>query len=294
VIEIPFGQRQKSMMAKPQNTFKGLHGIRDMALLLGIANVYLCEEEFLQEAGVTIGNHLDELRVDISSLKEKFPGQFVKEADTDQLIDNIQQIVQRLKEPDKDIQKKCRIGALGLELENGINVIGHTIDTIRSQVEGELGIYSKTESVLASVGWIKSLGRKIIGLSALTVKLAGVVVLILAVVFTSLFLSMDSQEDLLKEVHQCRDHVGEHLKILSNADAEKERINKELDIMNENELTRADKTRMIELNLEIHKINERVYAAQAEIDAYQKRIDEMEKRIEELNQKSFLKRLFRL
>jgi hypothetical protein len=294
VIEIPFGQRQKSMMAKPQNTFKGLHGIRDMALLLGIANVYLCEEEFLQEAGVTIGNHLDELRVDISSLKEKFPGQFVKEADTDQLIDNIQQIVQRLKEPDKDIQKKCRIGALGLELENGINVIGHTIDTIRSQVEGELGIYSKTESVLASVGWIKSLGRKIIGLSALTVKLAGVVVLILAVVFTSLFLSMDSQEDLLKEVHQCRDHVAEHLKILSNADAEKERINKELDIMNENELTRADKTRMIELNLEIHKINERVYAAQAEIDAYQKRIDEMEKRIEELNQKSFLKRLFRL
>jgi hypothetical protein len=287
-------QRQKSMMAKPQNTFKGLHGIRDMALLLGIANVYLCEEEFLQKAGVTIGNHLEELRVDISSLKEKFPGQFVKEADTDQLIDNIQQIVQRLKEPDKDIQKKCKIGALGLELENGINVIGHTIDTIRSQVEGELGTYSKTESVLASVGWIKSLGRKIIGLSALTVKLAGVVVLILAVVFTSLFLSMDSQEGLLKEVHQCRDHVAEHLKILSNADAEKERINKKLDIMNENELTRADRTRMIELNLEIHKINERVYAAQAEIDAYQKRIDEMEKRIEELNQKSFLKRLFRL
>ena len=293
-MEMLFEQRQKSMDANPQNTFKSLHGIRDMALLLGMANTYLCEEEFLQKAGVTIDSHLEELRVDISSLKKKFPGKFVKEADTDQLIDNIQQIVRRLKEPDKEIKKKCRIGALGLELENGVNVIGHTIDTIRSQVEGELGTYSRTESVLASVGWIKSIGRKIIALSALTAKLACVVALILAVVFASLFLSMDSQADLLKEVNQCRNHVEKHLGILSNADAEKERINKELGTINENELTRADRTKIIELNLEIHKINERVYAAQAEIDAYQKRIDEMEKRIEELNQKPFLKRLFRL
>ena len=282
------------MVANPQTTFKGLHGIRDMALLLGMANPYLCEEEFLQKAGATIDNHLEELRLDIASLKKKFPGKFVKEADTDQLIDNIQQIVRRIKEPDKEIKRKCRIGALGLELENGVNVIGYTIDTIRSQVEGELGTYSKTESVLVKVGWIKSIGRRIIALSALTAKLAGVVVLILAVVFASLFLSMDSQEDLLKEVNQCRDHAAKHQTILSNADAEKERINKELDIMSENELTRADRTKMIELNLEIHKINERVYAAQAEIDAYQDRIDEMEKRIEELNQKPFLKRLFRL
>ncbi len=293
-MEMPFGKRQESMTANPQNTFKGLHGIRDMALLLGIANAHLCEDEFLQKAGVTIEDHLEELRVDISSLKKKFPGKFVNEADTDQLIDNIKQIVRRLKGPDKEIKKKCRIGALGLELENGVNVIGHTIDTIRSRVEGELGTYSKTESVLASVGWIKSIGRKIFAVSALTAKLACVVVLILAVVFASLFLSMDSQADLLKEVIQCRDHVAEHLKILSNADAEKERINKELDRMNENELTRADRTRMIELNLEIHKINEQVFAVQAEIDDYQKRIDEMEKRIEELNQKPFLRRLFRL
>jgi molecular chaperone GrpE (heat shock protein) len=282
------------MAAKPPSTSKGLHGIRDMAILLNMANIHLCEEVYLKKVGLSIDNHLKELRSDISSLKKKFPGKFVKEVDTDQVIENFQGIVQRLQEPDKEILKKCTTGALGLELENVVNIMGHAIDAIKSQVEGDPGTYSKAESVLALKGWIKPIWHRLFALFSLTVKVTGAAVSILLVVFISLFLSMDSEQDLLNRVSQYRTHIQGQQEILSSADAEKEKVNKELDMIREGELSRQERARVLNLTLEIHEINEQALSAQAEIDAYQRRIDELEEKIDEMNKKHFLERLFRL
>jgi molecular chaperone GrpE (heat shock protein) len=282
------------MAARPHKTPKGLHGIRDMALLLSMANTHLCEEVHLQRVGVVIGNHLEELESDISSLKKKFPGRFIKEVDTDQLIENFQGIVRRLQEPDKETLKTCTTGALGLELENVVNVMEHALDAIKSKVEGEPGTYSKAESVLALTGWIKSIGHQLLALSTLTAKVTGVAVSILLVVFASLFLSMDSQKDLLDKISQYRTRIQGQLAILSSADAEKERINKELEMIEEDESSRQGKARVLDLTLEIHEINEQALSARAEIDAYQRKIAEMENKIDEMNKKSFIARLLRL
>ena len=282
------------MAPKSNKTPRGLHGIRDMALLLNMANSHLCEEVYLQKVGLTVNNHLEELKTDISDLKKKFPGQFVREVDTDQVIENFQGIVRQLQEPDKETLKKCQTGALGLDLENVVNVMEHTLETIKGQVEGELGSYSKIESVLVLTKWIKSIGHQLFALSTLTVRVAAVAIGILLVVFASLFLSMDSQKDLLDKISQYRSHIQGQLAILSNADDEIERINKELDMIGEGESSRQEKARVLDLTLEIHEINEQALAAQAEIDAFQRRIDEMEKKINEMNKKSLIARLLRL
>jgi molecular chaperone GrpE (heat shock protein) len=282
------------MAGKTPNPPKGLHGIRDMALLLNMANTHLCEEVYLRKVGLAVDNHLEELRSDISSLKKKFPGRFVKEVDTDQVFENFQGIVRQLQEPEKEILKKCATGALGLELENVVNVMGHAMDAIKSQVEGEVGSYSKAESVLALKGWIKPMAHRLFTLSTLTLKITGTGVLILLVLFTSLFLTMDSPQDLLDKINQYRNHIQGQTEILSSADAEKERINNELDKMGEGELTRQERARVLDLTLEIHEINEQALAAQAEIEAYQRRIDEMEEEIDEMNKKHLIRRLFRL
>ncbi len=283
------------MAAKPHKTPRGLHGIRDMALLLNMANTHLCEEVYLQKVGLAIGNHLEELKTDISYLKQKFPGQFIKEVDTDQVIANFQGVVRQLQEPDKETLKKCRTGALGLDLENVVNVMEHALDEIKTQVEGDVGTYSKAdESVLTLTRWIKSIGHQLFTLSTLTVRVVAVAVSILLVVFASLFLSMDSQKDLLNKISQYRSHIQGQLAILSNADAEIERINKELDMIGEGDSSRQEKARVLDLTLEIHETNEQALSAQAEIDAYQRRIDEMEKKIEEMNKKPFIARLLRL
>jgi molecular chaperone GrpE (heat shock protein) len=282
------------MAPKSNKTPRGLHGIRDMALLLNMANSHLCEEVYLQKVGLTVNNHLEELKTDISDLKKKFPGQFVKEVDTDQVIENFQGIVRQLQEPDKETLKKCQTGALGLDLGNVVNVMEHTLEAIKGQVEGELGSYSKIESVLALTRWIKSIGYQLLALSTLTFRIVAVAIGILLVVFASLFLSMDSQKDLLDKISQYRSHIQGQLAILSNADDEIERINKELDMIGEGGSSRQEKTRVLDLTLEIHEINEQALSAQAEIDVYQRRIDEMEKKINEMNKKPFIARLLRL
>jgi len=282
------------MAARPNKTTKGLDGIRDMALLLNLANTHLCEEVYLKKVGLAIDNHLEELGGDISSLKKEFPGKFIKEVDTDQVIENFQGIARRLQEPDKETLKKCSTGALGLELENVVNVMGQTLDTIKSKVVGELGTFSKAEgSVLTLAGWIKFIGRQIFTLSSFTFRITSAAFSILLVVFISLFLTMDSQQDLLDKVSQYESHIQGQLAILSRTNAEKVRINKELDMIGEGELSRQERTRALDLTLEIHEFNEEALAAQAEIDAYQRRIDEMEEKIDKMNKKPFIRRLFR-
>ena len=283
------------MAARSNKSPKGLHGIRDMALLLNMANTHLCEEAYLKKIGLVIDNHLEELGGDISSLKKKFPGQFVKEVDTDQVIENFQGFVRQLLEPDKETLKKCSTGALGLELENVVNVMGHALDAIESKVAGELGTFSKAdESVLTLTGWIKSIGRKIFALSSFTIKVISAAVSILLVVFISLFLSMDSQQDLLDKIKQYQSQIQAQLAIVSSTEAQKERINKELNMLGEDDLNRQEKTRVLDLTLEIHEINERALSAHAEIEVYQRRIEEIEEKIDEMNKKPLIWRLLRL
>ena len=64
-------------------------------------------------------------------------------------------------------------------------------------------------------------------------------------------------------------------------------------MIGEGESSRQEKTRLLDLTLEIHEINEQALSAQAEIDAYERRIEEIEKKIDEMNRKPFIRRLFR-
>ena len=283
------------MASKPLKTARGLRGIRNMALLLNMANMHLCEEVYLKKASLAIDNHLNELIDDISSLKKKFPGKFIKEVETDQVIENFQGIIRRLQEPDNETLKLCSTGALGLELENVVNVMADGMDAIESQVEGELATYTKADkSVMTLTRWIKSIGRQFFALSTLTIRITCAAISILLVGFISLFLSMDSQQDLLDKISQYETHIQGQMAILSTTDAEKARVNKELDLIREGENSRQEMAMVLDLTLEIHEINEKAFSAQAEIDAYKKRIDEMEKKIEEMNKKPFIARLLRL
>lgn len=281
------------MFSDPRESFKGIHGIRDMALMLSLANAYLCEGVFLKKIGLIIDNHLKEIKNDISSLKKQFPGKFVKEVDTDEVLEEIHVTAHRLQEPDKEIAKKCSVGELGLELEASLDALLDTVDAIRMQVEGEVEGYTKAESILRHLVWIKSVGHKIVALSTLIFKLFGLVLLAAAMLSTYLFVTMESEEDLLKRVEQSRSYIQEQMEVLSRSKVEKEQISKEVDAMSEGELSRQDKVKRMDLNVKIHKLDEKATAAEVAIDMHERKIKEMEKKIAELREKSFLQRFLR-
>jgi ABC-type iron transport system FetAB ATPase subunit len=104
---------------------------------------------------------------------------------------------------------------------------------------------------------------------------------------------MESEKDLLKGVEQSRSYIQEQMEVLSRSKVEKEQISKEVDAMSEGELSRQDKVKRMDLNVKIHKLDEKAHAAEVGIDMRQRKIKEMEKKIAELRKKSFLQRFLR-
>lgn len=281
------------MASNPQQSFRSIHGIRDMALMLSIGNAYLCDTVFLKKIGLTIDTHLNELKSDISSLKKQYPGKFVKEVEADQVLEDIQSTARRLQEPDEDLTKKCGAGELGIELEANVDALIDTVDALRMQVEGELEGYSKKEAILTQVGRVKSLGHLIAVLITLAFKVVGVLILAGAMVFSYLYFTMESEEGLHKELDRSESHVEEQIKLIARLKAERTQISGKLDSIPGGELNREEKVEVISLNVQVHSLDERVHSAEVQIDVHKRKIKDMEKRLAEMREKSFLQRLLR-
>ncbi len=281
------------MASDPQESFRSIHGIRDMALMLSLGNAYLCDAVFLKKIGLTIDTHLKELKSDISSLKKQYPGKLVKEVEADQVLEGIQITAQRLQEPDTHITKKCGAGELGIELEASVDALVDTVDALRMQVEGELEGYSKKEAILAQLGRVKSLGRLIVVLFTLAFKVIGVLVLVGAMVFSYLYFTMESEEALLKELDQSKSHVEAQIKLIARLEAERTQVSEKLDSIPEGELSREQKVEVISLNMQVHKLVERVHSAEVQIDVHKRKIKEREKSVAEIRNKTFVQRLLR-
>jgi hypothetical protein len=281
------------MASDRQESLRSIHGIRDMALMLSIGNAYLCDAVFLKKIGLTIDTHLKELKSDISSLKKQYPGKFEKEVEADQVLEGIQMTAQHLQEPDKDITKKCSAGELGRELEASVDVLVETVNAIRIQVEGELEGYTKKEAILAQVVRVKSVGHLIAVLVTLAFKVIGVLVLVGAMVFSYLYFTMESEEALLKELDQSKSQVESQMKLIARLEGERTEVAGKLDSIPGGELDREGKVEVINLTMQVHKLDERVHSAEVQIDLHKRKIKDMEKRIAELKDKTFLQRLLR-
>lgn len=281
------------MDSNRQGSLRSIHGIRDMALMLSIGNAYLCDAVFLKKIGLTIDTHLKELKSDISSLKKQYPGKFEKEVEADQVLEGIQMTAQHLQEPDKNITKKCSAGELGRELEASVDVLVETVNAIRIQVEGELEGYTKKEAILAQVVRVKSVGHLIAVLVTLAFKVIGVLVLVGAMVFSYLYFTMESDEALLRELDQNKSQVESQMKLIARLEGERTEVAGKLDSIPGGELDREGKVEVINLTMQVHKLDERVHSAEVQIDLHKRKIKDMEKRIAELKDKTFLQRLLR-
>jgi hypothetical protein len=276
-----------------QESFRSIHGIRDMALMLSIGNAYLCDAVFLKKIGLTIDTHLKELKSDISSLKKQYPGKFLREVETDQVLEGIQMTAQHLQEPDKDMTKKCSAGELGRELEASLDALVETVEAVRTQVEGELEGYTKKEAILTQVGRVKSIGHLIAVSFNLAFKVMGVLVLVGAMVSSYLYFTMESEEALLRELNQSKGHVEEQMKLIARLKGERSEVAGKLDSIPGGELNREGKVEVIDLSMQVHKLDERVHSAEVQIDLHQRKIKDVEKRLAEIKEKTLLQRLLR-
>ncbi len=111
--------------------------LRQGALMLSLANQYLCEPPFLMRISRQMERALQELPAQVKSLKSRFPGKFLKEVHTGPLVEDLHRKVVMLRNGEAETKTRCSQGELGRELELGIEKLSAAVNTIAAQVEGE-------------------------------------------------------------------------------------------------------------------------------------------------------------
>ena len=282
-----------------KSTFNSLHGIRDNALLLSLGRKYLCKEPFLKKIGHSVDFQLKQLQEDIVTLKRKFPGKFLQgqEVDTDGIVTELSRIAERLRDPDKKVQKKCTIGELGRELEEGVDTMALAIDEIWDQVEGRGATYSAKESAADFFGGIKnaigSLVRSVVKTVVLFFKILFLVTSVLALIFLALYMTMETEEKYLKHIEKIDAMIMPQKQLIAECDQEIAEISRQVNRLREGKETRQALMNVMELNVKIHTLREKRQEAEVKINLYENDRIENEEKIELVRNKTFLERLLR-
>jgi hypothetical protein len=137
-------------------------------------------------------------------------------------------------------------------------------------------------------------GSLIKGLSTLIIKSLILLILLAVLPFSYLFLTMESEKELLKGIEESEAFIQSQQRILSKVDYEKEQLSQKIAAMTQRELTRREKIEIMDLNLKIHQLSEQSYKVELEINIHEKKSENMQKRLMEVEKKSFLQRLLRM
>lgn len=273
-------------------TVDSLGRIRDNALLLSLASAYLCEEPFLIKIGHSLNVHLERLKEDIFSLKSKFPGKFTNEVDTDELIEEIHSTAQNLIEPDDELNERCTVGELGRDLETSITNLSEAINIIRGQVDGSGAVYSKAESFLKLPGWLQPLWNSTRNATILILKILIGLILIAVLPCAYLVLTMETEGSYVKEIAVSQTHIQAQEDIVSQLNQKKEELSLKISTLEKGTPSRKDKVEIMDLELEIHKIDDGLQQAEQEIDVHAEKVMAYQRRVKELKATPFHQRFY--
>ena len=274
----------------PLPTFAALHEIRDKAILLSLGKAFLCEEVFLVKIGHAIDESLEHLREDILSLKMRFVGKFVEDVDTDSILDDLHSQAGFLQAPDRRVTDKCTVGTLGAELEETVGVLTQAIRTIKGKVEGEVEEYTKKEAVVKGAKTAGSLASSVV---SLVIKL--VVLLFLLALGPAIYLgvTMDREGSLQNQIAESKATIQSQRAQIESLRKERDELSGRIESSQGDNLSRQQKLEIMDLNVKVHALDQRVHKAEAEITEHERLVKLSQQKIEEMKAKPFLQRFLR-
>jgi hypothetical protein len=280
-------------MKENQYTIEPLLGIRKNSLLLLMAYEYLCEDTFLLKIGKDIENNLQTLKEDISSLKKQFPGKLTTEIDPGDILENIGATAQALIKSGEEVQDRCMSGELGRALESDVKTITSALNQIRIQVLGKDLSYTRKDSVFNLFSRLQDMANSLGSKMILAAKILLCMVILLIAAFLYLLFTMEKQGPLMEEVEASRAFISSNEKSLSQLEVKREEISKEIKALEKKDMNRGEKIALLDLEMEIRKMNQDHDTMEAEIATHEKKIAENLKRAENIKETSFLNRLLR-
>jgi hypothetical protein len=278
------------MNAEENRTTSALEKIRESALLLSLATMYLCEAPFLKRFGREISLNLERLSGEIELLRKQFPGRFVKEVDTDDLLTRLHRHAERMQNPDQGTMNACGQGELGRALESDIDALSAAVHAVRSQVEGVPVPFGKKGAISAA---LESGAPVLSGIARRILKGLLLIILIAALAFAYLFFTMQKEGPMVEEMKAMESQLQAQEKVLAALDRDKAHLSEKTVALESKLLSGGEKIQLLELGVQIRSIDEKRRDIETDIATREEKLRSQQERIEKIQSKSFLKRLLR-
>jgi hypothetical protein len=271
-----------------------LSELKDWIILLDMAGEYLCDGPIFQKMAVALQKCLEVLKKRSEELKQQFVGRPLHDIDIDEPLNDLSALSKRLSEADDRMSSRCREGKIAREFEDRLDFLKQRLNALKDRVNGQVAPYSTGDSLVKVLSRLKNLFHVLVSTYKKATRIFLAVLLIGLVVFVSLFVTMDSERAVLKEIQSGQALIRSTEARLASIQEALDKLQSKTTRMELYVLTREDKISILELDLRSHKLNDQEEKTQAELDLQEKTLQRNMKRLEAMRRKSFLSRLFRM
>lgn len=280
-------------MADSQTYLQSLGELRNDALLLVVANAHICEDHFIVKIGKSMYKNAQILKDDISRLRKDYPGKLSREIETDSIINKINETAQSMLQPSEDLIQQCASGQLGHQIETEVKSIAGAVKEIRDQIEGKGLTHDKKTSGPVLSNHLENVWDSLENKVMAGLKVLLGVLVIAALAFGYLFLTMERGSKIQKNLDVSEAHISGQRRIISELESEKEKLMARIEGIEKKDLIREEKIEILDLKVDLHGIDEKIHSANMEIEQYNEKISKDRTRLDEIKRKSFMERLLR-
>ncbi|MBW2094662.1 MAG: hypothetical protein JRI80_07220 [Deltaproteobacteria bacterium] len=273
---------------------EALSELKDWIILLDMAGEYLCAKTFLQKMASGIEGTCDVLKNWSQELKERFVGKPMHEIDVAEPFQELELFSHSLMEAEGKLEGHCRQGKVARQLEEKVQFVKERLGSLKDRVEGEAVPYTARDSLTRVFEKLKIVVHGFVTTYKVATRVIFILLLVCVISFFTLFVTMEKEGDVLKEIHQIQNIIQSKEGKLAGIKSRIEEIRSKTLEMESHFVTREDKISILELNLRSHKLADLKEKLQAEVDLQKKILGENEQKLERMKQKSFLARLLRM
>ncbi len=273
---------------------EALSELKDWIILLDMAGEYLCAKTFLQKMASGIEGTCDVLKNWSQELKERFVGKPMHEIDVAEPFQELELFSHSLMEAEGKLEGHCRQGKVARQLEEKVQFVKERLGSLKDRVEGEAAPYTARDSLTRVFEKLKIVVHGFVTTYKVATRVIFILLLVCVISFFTLFITMEKEGDVLKEIHQIQNIIQSKEGKLAGIKSRIEEIRSKTLEMESHFVTREDKISILELNLRSHKLADLKEKLQAEVDLQKKILGENEQKLERMKQKSFLARLLRM
>ncbi|NVM26023.1 MAG: hypothetical protein HWN70_08945 [Desulfobacterales bacterium] len=277
----------------PHDIEKAIKAIQNIAIMLTGASEAVCEGRILKRFSKEIETNLERLEADIASLKKKFPGKFPESLKPDSSLSKIRDIAIVLGGGNSDVEAECRKGNLGNELTTGVFELKGIVKDIWNALGGKVSAYTFADRMADYGRKVKSSLLDLSPLVSNTGRIFLAVIVVAIFSFVYLFLTMESEDTLLKSIKDDRASIEKQKDTLETQKREYKEISEKIKSLDKKKIGREDKIQLLDLSMKERKIKDLIDKTTFSMETREKDIAEKRKKIEEIRKKSFLQKLLR-